>query len=127
MAFSDPSLTGLTANVTLPSGMNGKVRAFNCSENRRYKDSEGLGDGGFATGKLTGQRLTGRLAGFMTTSALGIGTSFENVALTLTYDSGRTITGNFDITDIDSAASVGEITNFTANFISNGPYTSSSV
>lgn len=123
MPFSDPSLTGLTANVTLPAGMNGKARAFNLSEDRRYKDSEGFGDGGFATGKLTGQRLSGRIAGFVTTSTLGLGTSFENVAMTFTMDSGRTVTGNFDITGIEWTASVGEIQNFSANFVSNGPYT----
>ena len=59
----------------------------------------------------------------MTSSTLGMGTSFENVSITFTADSGRTITGNFDVTNIEWGAAVGEIQTFTANFVSNGPYT----
>lgn len=123
MSFSDTSLTGLTANFTLPSGMNGKISSFDCAEDRRWRDSEGFVDGGYQTGKLTGQALSGRVTGYVNGSTLGIGTAFENVAVTATADSGRTITMNIDITNIQWGARVGEMQVFSASFRSNGPYT----
>ena len=117
-------LTGLTASFTLPNGMNCKSARAYLTENRRWKDSEGFVDAGFQTGVLTGQRLAGRIVGYVTTTApLGIGTAFENVNVTITLDTGRAVTFNATFTDIETGASVGEVTAMSASFVSNGSYT----
>lgn len=123
MPFSDPALTGLTADATLPNGMNAKICAFDLSEDKRWKDSEGFGDGGYQTGKLTGQGISGNIVGYINGGSPGIGTQFENVAVTFQAASGRTWTGNIDITNIRWGAKVGEMQTFSAQFRSNGPYT----
>lgn len=123
MAFSDPTLTGLTASFTLPSGMNGKISGFNVGENFRWKDSEGFVDGGFQTGKLTGQGLDGQCVGYVTGSSLGLGTKWENVPMVATAQTGQQISINGTVSNIRWGAKVGENQTFTASFRSNGPYT----
>lgn len=122
--MSDTALTGLTANFTLPSGMNGKITRFSMAEGKRWKDSEGFIDGGFQTGKLTGQGIAGRVVGYINNGNPGLGTQFENVSCTATADSGRSFPLNIDITDIEWGAAVGEMQTFMASFRSNGTYTS---
>lgn len=121
--MADTALTALTANITLPSGLNGKIAGFNMAEGKRWKDSEGFIDAGFQTGKLTGQGIAGRCVGYINNGSPGIGTPFENVSATFTADTGRAITLNIDITDIEWAARVGEMQMFAASFRSNGAYT----
>ena len=125
MAAPTPAvLTGLTASFTLPSGVNSKVARAFLTENHRWKDSEGFVDGGFQTGVLTGQRLAGRIVGFVTgTAPVGIGSSLENVNVTITLDSGRAVTFNSTWTDIEVGASTGEVTAMSGSFVSNGTYT----
>ena len=120
--MADTSLTGLTASFTLPSGMVAKVRMFSLAEGKRWKDSEGFVDAGYQTGHLTGQGIAGRVVGFVAGTGVGIGTQYENVPVTVTLDSGRFITLNVDITDIEVGASVGELQSFMASFRSNGSY-----
>lgn len=122
--MADLALTGLTANFTLPSGMNGKISRFSLAEGKRWKDSEGFIDGGFQTGKLTGQGIAGRVVGYINNGNPGIGTQFENVAITCIMDTGRTFPLNIDITDIEWGAAVGEMQTFMASFRSNQSYTS---
>jgi len=125
--MADDTLTGLTANFTLPSGMTGKIRRFNGRNSFRWKDSEGFSDNGFQTGKITGQGINGAVSGFVKGSALGFGNTFENVSVTLIADTGRQqqITATF--TDIEWGAQVGELTTFACNFRSNGIYAAGSV
>jgi len=125
--MADTSLTGLTASFTLPSGLVAKVRMFSLAEGKRWKDSEGFVDAGYQTGKLTGQGIAGRIVGFITTTATGLGTQFENVSVTVQVDVGRTLTLNVDITDIELGASVGELQSFMASFRSNGVYTNTTI
>ena len=125
--MADTSLTGLTANFTLPSGLNAKVRMFSLAEGKRWKDSEGFADAGYQTGHLTGQGIAGRVVGFVNGSLTGLGTQFENVSVTVQVDVGRTLTLNVDFTDIELGASVGELQSFMASFRSNGTYTNTTV
>ncbi len=126
--MADLALTGLTGSFTLPSGMNAKIARFFIAENRRWKDSEGFIDAGFQTGKLTGQRLAGRVVGYViSTAPLGIGTAFENVTILCQADTGRVLTFTADVTDIEWGEAVGEITAFSASFVSNGTYTAGSL
>ncbi len=124
---TDTSLTGLTADFTLPSGMSGKICRFSMAEGKRWKDSEGFVDEGFQTGKLTGQGIAGRVVGYINGGDPGLGTQFENVAVTATADTGRALSLNIDITDIEWGAAVGEMQTFMASFRSNGAYTPGSL
>lgn len=123
MAYTDLSLTGLTGGVILPNGINIKVTSFNCTESRRWKDSEGFIDLGAQTGKLTGYGLSGRIVGYvMNNNAIGFGTSFENVQVTLQAASGQTLVFNATFMDFSWDVATGNIQTCGASFRSNGIY-----
>lgn len=125
--MADTSLTALTANFTLPNGVTGKIRGFGVDENFRWKDSEGFEDGGYQTGKLTGQGLNVSVTGFVKSTALGIGTRYDQVSFVAIADSGRQIPFTGSITDIRWGAQVGEVQTFSATVRSSGSYTNSGV
>lgn len=121
--MASPELTGQTGSVTLPPGMGGKVTNFRLRPNFRWKDNEGFADAGFQTGKLTGQGISGTVTLHVNTGGLLMATQQEAVAMVFQSTTGRTITGNFDLTDGELVVATGEIQVYTFNVRSNGTYT----
>ncbi|HMD54901.1 MAG TPA: hypothetical protein VKJ65_10165 [Phycisphaerae bacterium] len=116
-------LTGLTASVTLPSGVNANIYDAQLEEQFREKNAEGFVDAGFGSGILTGQRLHGVIVGWLSTSDPGISTMHSNVPISFTASNGCVISGNFNITRLKIRMSVGQVSIFTADVASVGQYT----
>ena len=114
-------LSGLTAAVTLPPGVTANIYDARLDEEFREKDSEA--DAGFGSGILTGQRLHGVVVGWLTQSDPGMAAYHADVPMSFTAASGCVITGTFNITRLRLRLRVGQISIFTAEVSSIGPYT----
>ena len=116
-------LSGLTAAVTLPPGVTANIYDARLDEEFREKDSEAFADSGFGSGILTGRRLHGVVVGWLTQSDPGMAAYHADVPMSFTAASGCVITGTFNITRLRLRLRVGQISIFTAEVSSIGPYT----
>ena len=115
-------LSGLGASVTLPPGITANIYDAQLQEEFREKNSEAFTDNGYGNGTLTGQRLHGSVVGWLTGNDPGIGSVHPNVAIVFTAAAGCTISGNFNITGFRIRLRVGQVSLFTADISSLGPY-----
>ncbi len=116
-------ISGLTATVTLPPGVTAQIYDCQLEEEFREGDSESFADDGYGSGVLTGQRLKGTVVGWLSQNDPGLGTLHSQAPIVFTAAEGCVITGNFNITQFRLRLRVGQVSVFTAEVASVGPYT----
>ena len=116
-------LSGLTASITLPPGVTANIYEAQLEEDFREKDAESFLDAGYGGGVLTGMRLRGTVIGWLTDYDPGLAAMHANIPITFTAAAGCVVSGNFNLTRLRIRLQVGQVSVFTAEIASVGPYT----
>ncbi len=115
-------LSGLSASVTLPSGITANIYDAQLFEEFHEVDAEAFIDNGFGNATLTGQRLHGAIVGWLTDHDPGVGSMHSGVSISFNAGNGCIISGSFNITAFRIRLRVGQVSLFTATVSSVGIY-----